>query len=362
MLIQDNRDQKETNFTLRRNSKQIPNLDDLSQMLHVRGRLQDMGTTSSPEGEMLTYGNPPLNAELEQMLRLGSMYDEQWNMFFRGGNTADMAGNELWPDLKVLKKMLQNEGVSFDDTQKRLDYGTSHPKLIRLSDQYDVRYEEWLEKNILNIHPAFRPGFVLEEVPQSPINLGWKFLLDDDAEDELVRRKNRRSNRLTVVVEEQPNLHNGPGPIVQETYPSPPVTPEASTRARDVTSIPASGSFASRHSRELSSGSPALLRDSRSLQAAETAMLLRDAESETQIMSIVSGTNEVDQCTETRRYEHAGALAMLMEDERQRAEERQQLVDMPAIREEKKRFKKSKRVRKWLWAVLGWRKDAERRW
>ena len=363
MLIQDHFDQRKIEFTLQRNSKQTPNLEDLSQLMHLRGRLQEMGTAFTAEGEMCTYGNPPLNSELEQMLRLGVMYDEQWNTFFNNGKT-DEADNDLWSDLKVLKTMLQKEGINFDEQHRRRNYGTSHPKLIRLSDQYDVLYEEWLNKKIYNVHPTQRHELQRSPMqmyaPKTPTNLGWKFLLDDDGddEDELVRKRSRRASRLTIVVEEQANAENGPGPTLEEgdaAYWSPPATPESLASVRDFDKNPSPA-------RELTVGAPTLLHGPSHLQAGTTAsMLQRDAESETRTTSTVSDVNGLSQYVAVSRYENAGMLAILVDDERRCAEERERSNRSAAgeeiHEEEVRRVKKSKGWRKWLRTVVGRKKD-----
>lgn len=211
MLVQGNSDHAKVEFILRRNSRQTPNLSDLSNILQLRGRLQEMGTTFTPEGDILTYGDPPVQAEFEQMLRLGTWYDEQWNMFFNPDSATEDATRDLWADLKVLKKMLQNEGISFDVHHKRLDYGTTHPRVIRLSDQYDVLREEWMTKTLQriplqHIHPAERsnlPSVVEEDIPTTPTNLGWNFLFDEDEVGDRDRRHDRRNSRLTITVDER---------------------------------------------------------------------------------------------------------------------------------------------------------------
>jgi len=50
-------------------------LDELAEILHLRGRLQQMGATFSDNGELLTYGNPYASTEFQIMLRLGPMYE-----------------------------------------------------------------------------------------------------------------------------------------------------------------------------------------------------------------------------------------------------------------------------------------------
>jgi hypothetical protein len=52
-------------------------LRELSDILNLRGRLQQMGATFSQDGELQTYGNPSSPNAFEQMLKLGPMYEEQ---------------------------------------------------------------------------------------------------------------------------------------------------------------------------------------------------------------------------------------------------------------------------------------------
>ena len=370
MLIQDQIDQRKIEFTLHRSSKRTPNLDDLSQLLHPRGHLQEMGTTFTAKGKMYTYGNPPLNSEPEQMLRLGSMYEEQWNMFFNNGKTEE-SDSDLWPDLKALKKMLQNEGITFDDQHKRLNYGTSHPKLIQLSDRYDVLREEWLVKTLQDIHPAQRHenrySPVEMEVPKSPTNLGWRFLLDDggDGEDELVWKKSRRASRLTIVVEGQLDAQNGPGPIIQSTMnPLLINTPESHASTHDVTdrANPVTPRLiTTMRSHRLIVSAPTLIHGSSPLQAVEAAdTLLRNAESKARTISTVSEVNGVSRSVEERRHEHAVVLEFLVEDER--LEKERQCANALCTGEKmkaKQKPKKKKGLRKWLRAVLVRRKDDE---
>ncbi|KZM21359.1 hypothetical protein ST47_g7512 [Ascochyta rabiei] len=368
MLVQEQTDQKKIEFTLRRDSKQTPTLKDLSSILHLRGRLQEMGTTFTAEGEMLTYGNPPLNADLEQMLRLGVMYDEQWNMFFTGHEVKQDSKSNLWSDLKVLQKMLQNEGIFFGEQQKRLNYGNSHPKLIRLSDQYDVLREEWANKTMQSLHPLQRRSPTHDELPQTPTNIGWKFLFDDSDEEELARKKRRRSSRLTVVVEE-PQLGNGPGPTVEERrwlgdeLCSSPTGIESSHAPHDIGDKPlppAPDTRSNTRSRGFTVGTPTLLHGSSPLQATETpSMLLRNVDLETQTTYTIGEEDSPTLGRVNRWPEQISAMAFLVEDERRRAEERQRIEMWDVGEGTTKDKKKSKGVRKWLRTVLGRKKGGE---
>ncbi|RYO44822.1 hypothetical protein AA0113_g10753 [Alternaria arborescens] len=122
-------------------------LEELSEILHLRGRLQQMGATFSDKGEMLAYGNPSSPKEFEAMIRLGPLYVDQWNSFFietyepsdSGGKSA-----QLWAGLRTLKKLLQNEGVVFGQQHQRYSFGDSSTRLRRLCCAYDGLRSEWL--------------------------------------------------------------------------------------------------------------------------------------------------------------------------------------------------------------------------
>ncbi|KAF1834595.1 hypothetical protein BDW02DRAFT_524951, partial [Decorospora gaudefroyi] len=120
-------------------------LDDLADILHLRGRLQQMGATFSPSGQLLTYGNPASPTDFESMLNLGPMYEEQWNTFFVKDYVSNRASDaNMWSDLRTLKKMLQNEGVVFGREHQRYSFGDSSVKLRRLCAAYDYLRVEWL--------------------------------------------------------------------------------------------------------------------------------------------------------------------------------------------------------------------------
>jgi hypothetical protein len=122
-------------------------LEELSEILHLRGHLQQMGATFSDQGEMLTYGNPSSPKEFEAMIRLGPLYDDQWNSFFiETYEPSDSGGKnaQLWAGLRTLKKLLQNEGVVFGRQHQRYSFGDSSTRLRRLCCAYDELRNEWL--------------------------------------------------------------------------------------------------------------------------------------------------------------------------------------------------------------------------
>ncbi|KAJ8113938.1 hypothetical protein OPT61_g4059 [Boeremia exigua] len=213
--VQDSYTPDRIDFALNHESKRTYGLDDLSQILNLRGRLQEMGTTFSPEGEILTLGNPLLDSDLEQMFRLGSMYDEQWDMFFKSGRN-EAADAAIWPVLRMLKKTLQAEGIRFNDRHKLLNPEDLHAKLIRLSERYDALREEWLHESLKDVHPALRPQRSIKALPGIPkrSGLGSTPAVGDELQ---VRRRRQHSDRLNVVIEEQPSLHDGPSHTVSAT-------------------------------------------------------------------------------------------------------------------------------------------------
>ncbi|KAI4649691.1 hypothetical protein J4E93_004011 [Alternaria ventricosa] len=122
-------------------------LDELAEILHLRGRLQQMGATFSDNGELLTYGNPYASTEFQTMIRLGPMYEEQWNSFFTDNyEPPDHRGanRQLWSDLRTLRRVLRNEGIVFGREHQRYSFGDSSTKLRRLCCAYDELRIEWL--------------------------------------------------------------------------------------------------------------------------------------------------------------------------------------------------------------------------
>ncbi|CAN9365569.1 unnamed protein product [Alternaria alternata] len=122
-------------------------LEELSEILYLRGRLEQMGATFSHKGEMLTYGNPSSPKEFEAMIRLGPLYDDQWNSFFTETYEPSDSGDknaQLWAGLRTLEKLLQNEGVVFGRQHQRYSFGDSSTRLRRLCCAYDELRNEWL--------------------------------------------------------------------------------------------------------------------------------------------------------------------------------------------------------------------------
>lgn len=50
--------------------------------------------------------------------------------------------HNLWPAPHVLRKMLQNEGVAFDELHSCLDHESDVLNLVRLGDWYGVMREK----------------------------------------------------------------------------------------------------------------------------------------------------------------------------------------------------------------------------
>lgn len=120
-------------------------LDELSNILHVRGRLQEMSAQFSMSGELLTYRNPPKDLDFAEMLRLGPLYDTNWSMLFAGNADAhDAIDGNMWSDLRTLKKMLRNKGITFGPANLRLSDSYLSFKLHRLCCAYNQLYEQWL--------------------------------------------------------------------------------------------------------------------------------------------------------------------------------------------------------------------------
>jgi len=124
--------------------KPAPNLQDLSNLLYTRGRLQELGCIFTELGEMVAYGSPESRQQMDQMLRLGPIYDEQWSMFFvQPEDTGIDDHDEMWSDLRTLKKMLKNDGIEFGYAHGRLTHGDASPRIIRLCTAYDDLLKLW---------------------------------------------------------------------------------------------------------------------------------------------------------------------------------------------------------------------------
>jgi hypothetical protein len=119
-------------------------LQDLSNLLYTRGRLQELGCTFDTMGELLTYGYPMTLKENEQLLRLGPIYDEQWSFFFSSAHTIRSDGDTvMWADIRTPKRVLINESVNFDPSHLRLTHGDGSAKLIRPCAAYDDLHKLW---------------------------------------------------------------------------------------------------------------------------------------------------------------------------------------------------------------------------
>ena len=119
-----------------------PILDDLAEILNIRGRLQQMGATFDLSGALLTYGNPESTSDFESMLKLGPLYEEQWSTFFIERHVP-RADESMQSNLRTLKKMLENEGVVFGKAGQWYSFGDSNAKLRRLCCAYDKLWVEW---------------------------------------------------------------------------------------------------------------------------------------------------------------------------------------------------------------------------
>jgi hypothetical protein len=119
-------------------------LQDLSELLYTRGRLQELGCTFSEPGELITYGGPPSLKESEQLLRLGPIYDEQWASFFcRPDSPFPGDDPSMWSDMRTLKRVLGNEGVKFDPQHRRLSWSVGGDKIVFLCGAYDDLHKLW---------------------------------------------------------------------------------------------------------------------------------------------------------------------------------------------------------------------------
>lgn len=137
-------DEQRAELQLHGTEEQISTLQDLSELLYTRGRLQELGCTFTDLGELITYGDPPNLKECEQLLRLGPVYDEQWASFFRHPEDP-FPNNEpnMWSDMRTLKRVLANEGVAFGPQHRRLTWGNGSEKVVRLCAAYDDLQKLW---------------------------------------------------------------------------------------------------------------------------------------------------------------------------------------------------------------------------
>jgi hypothetical protein len=120
------------------------NLDDLRNILYTRERLEGMGCRFATNGELVKYGETNSLQEFDHMLRLGPVYDAQWQAFFDGPVTS-LAHEDaaLWSDLRTLKRLLKNEGVEFGWEHRRITQGDFSYRMIRLCNAYDDLRKIW---------------------------------------------------------------------------------------------------------------------------------------------------------------------------------------------------------------------------
>jgi hypothetical protein len=136
--------EKKAELQLFGSEKHMATIQDLSNLLYTRGRLQELGCTFTTMGELVTYGYPVTLKENEQLFRLGPIYDEQWSFFFSTAHIIRTEGDAvMWADIRTLKRVLVNEGVIFDYSHRRLTHGDGNAKLIRLCTAYDNLHKLW---------------------------------------------------------------------------------------------------------------------------------------------------------------------------------------------------------------------------
>ena len=341
-----------------------PDLGDLSQLLLFRGRLQETGCTFSPEGEMLTYGNPTSDADFQQMLHLGPLYDEKWMKYFN----RDSAGveNGLGPDTRVLKRMLQNEGIKFDGEHLRTSYISKlSPKLLRLCEQYDALLrEEWSAK-MQNIHPALRSSFDgehensfglgirrdFEGKSTTSQHLGWSFIQRDVGFETEFAGKSRQ---LTVTAAERPHTMHTVSRSITPELSTMPTTLHSKSRTSSMSSRPSLSLILPLRPRGGTVVSQSFVHVPSPLNSpnASSTMLVDDWQNS----ASSSGPDEERRGRTRRRQDHAGMLAAIVADERRQAEERAAGEDVqggggPVVSEEKK--KKTKGMWKRVKSVFG---------
>ncbi|KAH6868793.1 hypothetical protein BKA58DRAFT_459771 [Alternaria rosae] len=176
-------------------------LDELLDVLHLRGRLQQMDATFTDNGELLTYGNPYTSSEFRTMLRLGPMYEEQWNsLFIENYEPPDHgdADRQLWSDLRTLKRVLRNEGIVFGREHQRYSFGNSSTKLRRLCCAYDELRIEWLT--------MMRSSFPALDDRQL-----YTFLGESSSDEDSVSGDDAKRNRDRIVVIEGVQSRNTTG-------------------------------------------------------------------------------------------------------------------------------------------------------
>ncbi|KAI1587656.1 hypothetical protein PtrCC142_012108, partial [Pyrenophora tritici-repentis] len=123
-------------------TERTPILNNLADILNLRGRLQQMGANFNSSGELLTYGNPESPSEFKSMLKFGPLYEEQWNMFF-DADYVPVAEGDMWSKYRTLKKKLNNKDIVLGKAGQRYSVGGSSDKLKQLCFAYDTLWVEW---------------------------------------------------------------------------------------------------------------------------------------------------------------------------------------------------------------------------
>jgi hypothetical protein len=120
-------------------------LTELRNLIYTRERLEELGCTFTYRGELIAYGCPESQQDFRHLLRLGPAYEGQWSKFF-AKQPALRPKNEayMWSDLRMLKKMLENEGIEFDSNHARLACNDVSYGVMRLCTAYDDMLKLWL--------------------------------------------------------------------------------------------------------------------------------------------------------------------------------------------------------------------------
>jgi hypothetical protein len=177
----DSYDEQRAELQLYGTEEQMSTLQDLSELLYTRGRLQELGCTFTDLGELITHGNPPNLGESEALLRLGPIYDEQWASFFSPTDSRFINNDpNMWSDMRTLKRVLENEGVAFDAQYRRLSGGDGSSKMSRLCTAYDdIQKLWWAAQPLVHIPPSIDKH---EEYELNDTNDDSGCFMDDETE------------------------------------------------------------------------------------------------------------------------------------------------------------------------------------
>jgi hypothetical protein len=140
--LQNGDDKQKAELMFSGSEQNMSTLQDLSNLLYTRGRLEELGCRFTTRGELVTYGHPANLGEFEQLLRLGPVYDEQWTSLF-AETPPFVVDSAMWPDMRTLKRVLSNESVKFRSNHQRLTHGDGSDKMVRLCAAYDDLYKLW---------------------------------------------------------------------------------------------------------------------------------------------------------------------------------------------------------------------------